>query len=97
MKRSMEDTVINRMCPEHKRIRAATTSKQSTYWLTVDGLKTVRAHVALSGLDVVTDVAKALVKQYGRTEAKEMITRLYDESTLQPGIHRYVETLIASL
>lgn len=96
MKRTIEDTIINRMCPERKSIRP-TTTKQPTYWLTVNGLQTVRAHVALGGMDIVADVSKALVKQYGRKEAIAMVSRLYDESTMQPEIHRYVESLIAAL
>jgi hypothetical protein len=95
MKRTIETTVINRVCPE-RRLKVRTT-KQATTWLTVDGLKTVRAHVALSGMDIVADVAKALVGQYGRSEAAEMVSHLYDESRLQPEVHRYVENLIAVL
>jgi 3-keto-L-gulonate-6-phosphate decarboxylase len=55
-------------------------------WLTVSGLARLHAASVLGGKST-SDVAKAIVRTYGRSEAREMLTHLVKETEASPSNH----------
>lgn len=55
-------------------------------WLNVTGLARLHAASVLGGKSM-SDVAKAIVRTYGRSEAREMLTHLVKETECSPDNH----------
>ena len=62
-------------------------------WLNVTGLARLRAASVLGGKST-GDVAKAIIRTYGRNEAREMLVSLVDETKNSPDNHSYATKLL---